>query len=431
MEERGNGQDFTKVVNGLNWKSEVERYKFQEGLSWTETARKVQHYFPDLTEVQVREKIRVPFRKYKHNTRPNAVQSKFIIKGDMFTYEDTLEVIDGREITPEIIMQAHKLKPEEWQVVSFCSNVWQQQTKGGGKINLCQSKLTVRPKVKTEITFEDIDNFFKTADFRRKKPLQPFEYNDSDEILEINYTDLHVGLLAWRAETGKDFDLDIIEQRFKESISDILRRCKGRTFKLIRFVTLGDIIHIDNDEQKTTKGTFQQADGRMAKIFDRAADLMMYALDALLELKSPIEYVYTSGNHDRNTGYFLAHTIRSTYKDEPNIKFDILPNPQKAKIYGKYLVGYCHGDMPRKNMGEWLLKDFRREYGETQYAEIHSGHVHHESVKEINSIKVITLPTLCESSYWEHQQGYRAERALICYVWHERYGKRETWINQF
>jgi len=153
--------------------------------------------------------------------------------------------------------------------------------------------------------------------------------------------------------------------------------------------------------------------------------------DELLKLKTPIEYVYISGNHDRNTGYFLAHTTQAAYKREPNITFDIEPNPCKAKLYGRTLVGYTHGDMPKKNMATWLLKDFRREYGQSDYAEIHSGHFHNETIREVNGIKVITLPKLCEASYWEHQQGYRSDKAMICYVWHVDYGKRETWINQF
>jgi len=350
--------------------------------------------------------------------------------GDMI-FEGIIELLEGEPITPEIIMQSHNLDSDKWHVLSFKSNAWQSQVKGGKKITLWQSKITVQPKQHKEITFNDIDNYFINKDFKHKTPLIPFDYNINNEILEINYTDLHTGLLSWREETGADFDLDIIENRFKESIADIVRRCEGRTFKLIRFVTLGDIIHTDNDNQTTTNGTFQQVDGRIAKIFNKAVDMFICALDCLLELESPIEYVYLSGNHDRNTGYFFAKSLQLAYRNEPNITFDISPNPQKAKVYGNALVGYCHGDMSRKNMGEWLLKKFRSLYGNSKYAEIHSGHRHNKTEEEINGIKVITLNALCESSYWEHKEGYSSERALICYVWHETCGKRETWITNF
>lgn len=422
----------------MSWQEKAKDLKFNQGLSWKETTDIIQReYFPYADTRKIFERVRsfirsLPEYKAKNtDTSHNRSKVKFSAKDNSWEYEDIQQVINGREITPEIIMEAHRLLPSEWEVTSFCSNVWQQQTKYGGKIDLCQSKLTVRPKKQTEITFEDIDRYFKNKDFKCMPTVKPFPYNESEEILEINYTDLHVGLLAWREETGADFDLNIIEQRFKESIADIIHRCRGRKFKLIRFITIGDILHIDNENQTTTKGTFQQADGRIAKIFDRAADLLLYALNTLLELKTPIEYVYLSGNHDRNTGYFLAHTTRNAFKKNSNIEFDISPNPLKVKIYGNSLVGYCHGDMPEKNIGTWLIKSFRKEYGQTQYAEIHSGHLHSDIVKEVNGIKVIRSSTLCESSYWEHQQGYKSERALICYVWNESAGKRETWITNF
>lgn len=41
------------------WKIEAERLKLDEGKSWTEVAAELQHYFPDKTLVQVKDKIRI------------------------------------------------------------------------------------------------------------------------------------------------------------------------------------------------------------------------------------------------------------------------------------------------------------------------------------------------------------------------------------
>ena len=417
------------------WQEKAKEYRFNQGLPWRIVAEKIKdEFFPEESAQKIYERVRGYLRwqpEYKENKNIIHVPIKRSVsyKNGITEYQD--ERPYKGELTPLDVMKEHNLNPCEWEVVSFTSNYWQSQTKEGQLIDLCQSKLAVKPKVKSELTFEDIDNYFASKDFNCKTPLKPFPYNPDGEILEIDYTDLHVGLLAWKSETGADFDLKIVEQRFLESIADTVRRCQNRKFKLIRFITLGDILHIDNDEQKTTNGTFQQADGRTAKIFNKALDMLIAAIDCLLELEAPIEYVYLAGNHDRTTGYFLAKSLQMAYRKEPNITFDIEPNPQKVKSYGRALVGYCHGDMPRKNIGLWLLKDFRREYGASDYAEIHSGHIHTKTEEEINGIRVITLSSLCESAYWEHQQGYVSERALICYVWHEKHGKRETWVTNF
>ena len=192
-----------------------------------------------------------------------------LANGDL-VFEGIIELLQGEPITPEIIMKAHNLDSTKWKVISFTTNAWQSQVKGGNKIALWQSKITVRENIEKQITFDIIDNYFANANFNTKKTLPTFKYNESNEVLEIDYTDTHTGLLSWRKETGSDFDLDIIENRFMECIADTVRRCKGRKFKKIIFATLGDILHIDNDKNETTAGTLQQVDGRISKIFDRA-----------------------------------------------------------------------------------------------------------------------------------------------------------------
>lgn len=348
--------------------------------------------------------------------------------GDL-VFEGIIELLQGEPITPEIIMKAHNLDSAKWKVISFTTNAWQSQVKGGNKIALWQSKITVRENIEKQITFETIDNFFKNVDYKVKNPVMPFKYNEASEILEIDYTDTHTGLLSWRKETGSDFDLDIIENRFRECIADTIRRCKGKKFKKIVFATLGDILHIDNDRNETTAGTLQQVDGRISKIFDRAVKMLIDCIDALLTLKSPIEYVYVCGNHDRNTGYFLAKTVAMAYKDNKNIYFDITPNPLKAKLFGVNLIGFCHGDMPKKNLGEWLQKNHRKEYGLSRFAEVHCGHLHSESTKENCGVLIKHLPSICESSYWEYSSGYKSTRGTMCFIWNEETGLRETWYN--
>ena len=349
--------------------------------------------------------------------------------GDM-VFEGIIELLKGEPITPEIIMKAHNLDTTKWKVVNFVSNAWQAQKNENTKTTLWQSKITVREKNESTITFNDIDNYFanKTNSICRE-PLKPFAYNISDEVLEIDYADLHIGLLAWRRETGADFDLDIIEKRFRDCVADTISRCKGRKFKKIYLVTLGDILHIDNDKNETTAGTLQQADGRMAKIYDRAVDMMIDCIDTLLTLKTPIEYIYVCGNHDRNTGYYLVKSLQLAYKGNPNIMFDTDPNPLKARLIGVNLVGWNHGEPRKKNLNTVLQETFREEFGKSKFAELHCGHLHSESTQQNCGVLIKHLPSLCESSYWEHKEGYSTTRGTMCFVWNEETGLRETWYN--
>lgn len=349
-------------------------------------------------------------------------------KGEQI-FEKIIELAEGEPITAEIIMKAHNLNPTQWTVVSFTSNAWQSQVKGGHKIVLWQSKITVRERKKTEITFDDIDNYFNNHTYKPIKQTNTFEIKDEANVLEIDYADAHCGLLSWKPETGENYDLNIVSKRFKTLITDIVNRAKDKPFSKIVFATLGDILHIDNEDNTTTKGTLQQADGRISKIFNYGLDLMIDTINELETLGLPIEYIYCSGNHDRNTGYYLAKALELYYRNDKQITFDVAPRPQKIFSYGKNLIGLCHGDMPQKNLGKWLQTNYRKEFGNSRFAEVHCGHLHSESVKENCGVLVKNLPAICESSFWEAQQGYHSTRGVMCFVWNKDKGLRETWYS--
>ena len=429
-----------------DWRNEAVRLA-SEGQSAGQTLKKIledneiydKKEFDGLTYEKAYEKMRNFLKRQRRKgvlTRKNGDdasgygKSVYYSKGET-TVEGIIELLDGEPITAEKIMAAHNLDCSYWEVVSYRSNFWQTQMKGGIKSALYQSRITVRPRTSVSFCVQDIEDYFKDKDFAALPACSPPDYDIGDEVLEIDYTDLHVGLLSWRPETGMDFDLKLIRDRFLSSISDIAARCKNRKFRFVRFITLGDILHIDNSRQTTTNGTFQQVDGRIAKIFDYAADMLIAAVLELKKLRAKIEYVYVAGNHDRDTGYFLAKCVQLAFNKDESVVFDIEPNPLKIKSYGVSVVGYGHGDIPRKNLEEWIIKQFRKETAEAKYVEIHYGHLHSKTEEEISGCRIIRLPSLCESSYWEHQQGYTCERALMCFVWNMDNGKRETWITNF
>lgn len=372
-------------------------------------------------------KKEVPQEDVKPKAEPR--QTGFEYKADgTTTFEGIIALQEGELITPDIMMKAHNIDPRLWDVITYKNNFWQQQAKDSEILLLYQSKLTVKPKKTFEITFEDIDRYFESKDYSKDKlPIGCFNYDRDGEILEIKVPDLHIGLLAWREETGEDYDLKIVKESFFRCLNDIVKRCEGRTFKKVVFITLGDLLHIDNDEGKTTKGTQQQMDGRMAKITECAEDLLIDGITILGEI-APVEYVYLSGNHDRVCGYMLARSVKNAFRKDPNVTFDISPNPIKHRRYGISLVLYHHGDAPKKNLAELPMKFAREEISKSKFIEINMGHNHTEEVTHINGYRVRYFPTICASSYWEHQQAYGGSmKAIVCDIRNEKYGLRESW----
>lgn len=375
---------------------------------------------PDTDELNTQEEINSRMPNIAYNASDNA-----------YTYSKVFAIAKGANLTKEDVMEKHGLDMNEWDVISFTSNYWSTQGRDeyGYPLVCYQTKITVRPKTQKELTFNDIKSWFDNHDLKSRAKVEPFPYNDSDEYLEIDLTDSHVGLLSYRQETDENYDVAIATGRVRSLFDDILERCKGKKFKKIVLATLGDILHVDNSQNTTSHGTPQDTEGRITKWYGEALQMMMDCIDKLLKLGSPIEYIYLCGNHDTSTGAMLAMSLKAIYKNNPNIYFDVRPMPQKAVVYGKTLVGLCHGDMPQKNLSSWLMSDYKKEFGRTKFAQIHCGHLHEYAVKAENGVQIYHLPSTCSASYWERKEGYRADRGMMAFVYNENTGLRNTWYS--
>jgi len=424
----------------VDWHKEAVRLSLEENKNAREIYDILKNIDPELKtlgDTRGYQRVRQYIKKYrrKHNLRrdssgndltPKAVarKSSYSFQNGNHIYEDIIEIIDGRPITPQVIMEAHKLATNEWDVIAFTSNCWQQQTAGGGKIDLCQSKLTVKPKKQPEISLADVDAYFDEKRFKPIVPPTDYKYIDDGEVLEVTYVDPHNGLLAWQAESGENYDLKIAQERFLKCVWDIVSRCKHKKIKRIILCMLGDVLHTANDNQTTEKGTFQSVDGRYVKITDTTEATIVNVI-AILKSIAPVEVVWVSGNHSRISEYLVMRSVEKSFSD---VKFDIAPNPIKSIQIGNAMVGLAHGDMPKKNITNNVDREARM-IGGIKYIEQHCGHFHSEITTWVNGIIVRYLPSLCSSSAWEHQQGYLNFKAMISFVWSEENGIKEYWVN--
>jgi len=332
---------------------------------------------------------------------------------------------------PNSLLKAHGFNPNEWIVKTANNNKTRRVTPNGDAYYYA-SRINVKPKT-GELTFDDIDKFFeehKNSGYQTLK-IEPKQYDKDGEFLEICLQDLHMGLLSYEQETGSDYDVNIAKTRLINCISDIYERCHGRKFKRIVLVLLGDLLHIDNMEGTTTKGTRQDIDTRPTKIFDEALELLIDVINKLGEI-APVEVVNIQGNHDRLSSYMLCKGVEMAYRGDKNVKFNNGPNPRKWIRYGKVLIGYAHGDMKQNAITEWLCNECS-EWSEAKYREVHLGHLHSTAtLQKIEDQKygliARYLPALCGTSAWEHEQGYPdSQRGMMSFVWNEEKGLREVW----
>lgn len=335
----------------------------------------------------------------------------------------------------DCLLKAHGFDPSIWKIISAKNSKWNQSS-GTGTKTLYSSKISVKLKDNGDFSLEDVDEYFDNINKKKFDSLkiEPQQYDKNGEFLEIDVADLHVGLLSYGQETGEDYDVSIARERLEKAMNDIYERCEGKKFKRIVLALLGDIMHVDNQNNTTTKGTLQDVDSRVSKMYDEALDMLLEVILKLGKI-APVEVVGVTGNHSEVLDYCLYKALQMAFRDDKKVTFNISPNPRKWKRYGKVLIGWAHGDMKNPNVTEWIQGEAANDWGQSLFREVHLGHLHStQTLQKIENSKsgLITRyqPTLVASSAWEHRSGYpKNVKTVMSYLWDEEKGLRSIWYS--
>lgn len=340
-----------------------------------------------------------------------------------------IELSDSDKNSPESILKAHGFNPSKFELVSCRNSIWDVNSKQGTK-KLYSSKIVVKPLL-IQMDLNYLDKYFKEKEFTKKREILEYKENKNDEnkILEIDVADFHIGLLSELDEVGESYNTEIAIKYFNTCIDNIIEKSKNKKFNKIIFVNLGDFIHINNNEGTTAKGTKQDTCGRVTSIFTKALDMLIDCMEKLIDI-APVEVISVSGNHDRETSFYLFTSLEKAFRNDKRIVFNVTSNPFKAKRYGNVLLGWTHGDLKKENYTDWLQVNYSKDFGESKWREIHSGHIHSQGIIDKSGVLVRFLPKLCAASSWEHMNGYNAAvKSMVAFVWDQNEGLEEIWFS--
>jgi len=347
-------------------------------------------------------------------------------KDGSITDERLIEISNEDSKTPDFLMKAHGFDESKFEMISCRNNYWEGPISGGKQV-FFQSKIVVKPKKSIEISFNDIDNFFKNFNGNQSKLIQSTQYKENSDILEICLADLHIG----NAGIYNKSNLNDIQDKFNVTINDICNRIKNKKLEKIYLVPLGDILHYDTSSRSTTAGTnLESTELDFATIFNMGAEMLINGIDRLSQI-APVEIPYIAGNHDRTLGYALIKSIQFYYRNNKSIIVDCDILPRKFRKIGKSLIGWCHGDMAKDKIGAWLQSEARKEWGETYFSEVHAGHFHvQQTVAEKNGTIIRYLPSMTNIDMWTYERGFvGAIKSTVSFVWDKEIGLKEMWFS--
>jgi hypothetical protein len=398
------------------WQDEAERLKFDEGKSWAHVTEAVRHYFPELTDRQALEKVRITLRR---SPRYHQIQDEDFHRSSMeykadgsIVSEKFITLRDGEDMTPDFILTAHGLDVSRWKVVSYKNNFWNTQISGGGKQISYQSKLTARPKV-GGVDAASVMAFYEKLDRKGAPPVKCVERKGS-MMAEVNIADLHLGKLCWHGDTPENYDHKIAQELFYRIIGEIANQLSTMPIERILFVWANDFFNSDNEEKTTTGGTPQDTDIRNKKMFNIGWEMLVRAIETF-KLIAPVETFYTPSNHDEETAYHALGVLNAWFRNDENVSVNMDAYPRKYILYGSTLLGFTHGDkennkgtsVKASKLASLMPIEARQLWGQARFYEMHAAHLHSEQmIQEINGVIVrrISSPTALDS--WHVTGGY-------------------------
>lgn len=246
----------------------------------------------------------------------------------------------------------------------------------------------------------------------------------NDIIPWIQIGDAHIGMLAHAAEVGENFDLKIAERELCGAVAMLIDEMPPCERLVIN--DLGDASHYDNLAAVTSaSGHPLDADGRHHKMLRVYSRTMRFIVDRALTKAKFVDVLINQGNHSRINDFWMREVLEVAYRDSGRV--NVLDNDSVFIPYrmGNTLVMVHHSDkcQPAKLVGV-MTTDFRKDYGETQFHYIDTGHVHHHFVsKEHPGIVIESWNHLAASDKWAHDAGYRSRKAISVVLRSRTYGE--------
>ena len=234
----------------------------------------------------------------------------------------------------------------------------------------------------------------------------------NNHLLVINPADIHIGKYANHLETGDGYNVEIACERVLEGLQGLIDKSKGFEVDRVLFCIGNDILHIDNVYNTTTAGTNQDVDGKWWEHFEIALALYVKCVEILREI-APVDVIHSMSNHDYQSGFHLAHALKSWFRNDSEVTFDISVAHRKYYQYGKNLIGLEHGDGAKMaNLPLTMAQERPLLWSETTHRYWYLHHLHHKvkhkwlDAKDFIGVTVEYMRSPSGTDSWHSRKGY-------------------------
>jgi hypothetical protein len=234
--------------------------------------------------------------------------------------------------------------------------------------------------------------------------------------------DVHLGMLAWGAETGsQDYDTKIAADDMRYAFAKIHALTPQSRSAIV--LLGGDFFHADNDDAVTKKSKHHlDVDGRQFKVLETGIQLIAETVEVLLNKHDDITIRVLRGNHDEDSHKVMTFALFERYRDEPRVVVEKDPRDLFMKQWGRCLISAHHGDKAKPQQLTLYLSDVCPYWSDTRHRFMFTGHVHHEQSKDVGPLRWESLRAFCPPDSYASGMSYATRRALQSITFHKTDG---------
>jgi hypothetical protein len=247
---------------------------------------------------------------------------------------------------------------------------------------------------------------------------------DATRLALYPTADLHLGLLAWRRDSERDWDLAIAQRELLTATAELIQLTPPTHTAIL--LDLGDQFHMNDQTNATPMHKHRlDVDGRFPKVIKAAVKIRKAMIELALQRHEKVIYRGLRGNHDPEAQMWLSIALSEFFENNPRVDIDIDPGDFWHYEFGKVFLFANHGHKVKPDSLPGLMAaDHRDVWGRTEHRYAFSGHIHKERSGEALRCRWETLRTPTPGDNYAHTGGWRSGHELTSITYSAETGQR-------
>lgn len=255
------------------------------------------------------------------------------------------------------------------------------------------------------------------------RPTAPPDVVLDDFLTCYPIADAHLGLMAWRKETGSSYDTNIAANRVRDWVAQCVAASPASGTAII--MDVGDFTHANDDTYQTPRSKhILDVDTRMFRTLDIGIAALSGAVESALTKHRDVHVVILPGNHDSSIYLAVMFALAERYRNDPRVTVHKKPGEFFLYEFGRVMIACHHGDKAKADrMVHFVADEFSEAWGRTKHRFLFTGHLHHAKVQDIGGMKHEQLRALAERDAYAVSHAYSARAQLNAITYHRIRGE--------